>query len=309
MQENAEQDAEDAEQDAKIAEALKINKLIQDSDAGWAPVPKIDKIPGIIVPLEEKKILVEHKTGCIILTDAGNPITSNDPFVFDWENKIDMDVFRGHVGFYEGNIQHMYLDVKLNVTVGIGHLIENAAEAEKLPFYHRHSENLPFYRRHSSPHPLHVKNAFDKVLRNKEKAPDGASAFKDITHLDLDLNVIEVLFEDDVRSFIKQLYTEYPDFFSYPGSAKMGMLDLIYNMGKENFFYPKFPMFHDALKFRNWPRVAEESHRDNEINGVKNLKIEDRNIKVNGWFMDAMDKEPFFIDVDCPHKRLSQLVS
>lgn len=278
-----------------------LEALIRSGRAGWAPLPVGQTIPRIVVPQGAKQILVKSKTGCIILTDADEPITSVDPFVFDWADKINRGTFRNHVQIYEGNIQHMYLDAEFNVTVGIGHLLKDEAAAEALPFYRRHSRN-------NNPHPLHIGNAFKKVRKNTALAKSGALAFKDLTYLDLDLTDIEAIFEDDVRGFIEQLKGEYPDFFSYPGLAQMGMLDLIYNMGHVKFFKPNFRMFREALVFRNWLRVAEESHRDNEVNGVKNDKIEDRNIIVNKWFLDAMDVEPFFINVDCPYKRLSEFV-
>ena len=280
---------EDSQKDAKKAEASNIARLISAKRAGWANDSR-----------GSGSVLVERATGCVYLSFDGNSIRRQQRVQYQSADRIDKDKFRDHVGFFEGVVQHMYLDTEGNVTVGIGHLIKDVTAAEGLDFYRRQSK--------ANPHPVHIKNAFDLVRRNREKAEDGASAFKDITHLDLDLIVIEVLFEDDVRGFIEQLKIEYKDFLSYPGLAQMGMLDLIYNIGNERFFYPEFPMFHDALIFRNWLRVAEESHRDNEIKGVKNEKIEDRNIIVNKWFLDAMDKEPFFINVDCPYKSLSEFV-
>lgn len=87
------------------------------------------------------------------------------------------------------------------------------------------------------------------------------------------------------------------------------MLDLLYNIGNVRFFYPAFPKFHDALKFRNWIRVAEESHREEKINGKKNDKIAKRNDIVRDWFLDAVDDEPFFINTGCPYKSLSMFTA
>ena len=84
------------------------------------------------------------------------------------------------------------------------------------------------------------------------------------------------------------------------------MLDLIYNIGGKNFF-GGFPVFRKALILRNWIKVAEESHREEEINGEQNKTMERRNDVVRDWFLDAIKDEPFFLNPDCPPKRLSMI--
>ena len=136
MQENAE-DAEDAEQDAKNAEAVTINRLIQARLAGWANDPS-----------GTGSVLVERATGCVFWSFDGNPIRRQQREKFPPADRIDKGKFRNHVGFFEGVVQYMYLDIEGNVTIGIGHLIKDVAAAEELPFVRREYRNVP--------HPVHV---------------------------------------------------------------------------------------------------------------------------------------------------------
>lgn len=270
-------------------EALAVDALVKAGRAGWANVPS-----------GSGSVLVQRATGCVFLSSNGTPITSTVRIQFPTADRIDKGKFRNHVGFFEGVVQYMYLDVEFNVTVGIGHLIEDVAKAEALPFYRRQSK--------ANPHPVHVKNAFDKVRQNRALAQDGASAFEDITHLDLDLTVIEALFDNDVAGF-KKLFgsgtgQRFDDFWTYPAGAQLGMLDIAYTMGVHGFF-DSFPVFKIALETRNWLGAADQSGRKVLLDkqGKPGLMAE-RNKIVRGWFLDAIKDEPFFINRDCPQKPL-----
>lgn len=280
-----------------------VEKLIRKGVAGWAPVPD-EIIPGIVVPLGEKKILVERETGCIVLSDEGDPITSDDPVVFDRANKIDMGKYRAHVLDFEDHVTYMYLDCEGLVTVGLGHQIQKAENAVKMTFRYR---NQP-----GDVDVADIKTAYDAVMNSglkckhhtrfeKLAAIDSRIEFD----LDLDLNEIERMFDEDVRGFLKELNDKYHDFETYPASAQYGMLDLIYNIGNVGFFEPNFPKFREALAFRNWTELAEQSHRKEVINGKHNETMERRNLVVRDWFLKAIEDEPFFINTDCPYKSLS----
>ena len=270
-------------------EAIIVDGLVKDGRAGWANDPK-----------GTGSILVERATGCVFWSSDGNPIRRQQREKFPPADRIDKGKFRAHVGFFEGVVQYMYLDVKFNVTVGIGHLIEDVAKAEELPFYRRHSK--------ANPHPIHVKNAFDEVRRNRALAQYGASAFKDITQLDLDLTDIEALFDADIAGF-KKLFgsgtgQRFEDFWTYPAGAQMGMLDIAYTMGVHDFF-DGFPVLREALESRNWLKVADESGRKVKLDKQGNPGLmAERNVIVRGWFLDAFKDEPFFLNSDCPPKKL-----
>ena len=274
--------AGDSQEDAKKAEASNIAKLISADLAGWANDPNgTGSVP------------VERATGCVYLSFDRNSIRRQQRDKFPSADRIDMDKFRSHVGFFEGVVQHMYLDVEGNVTVGIGHLLKDVAAAEALPFHRRGPQNKP--------HAVHVKNAFNKVRRNQQKAKSGASAFKDITHIDLGFDDIEALFEADVRTVISELSQKnrFSEFLTYPGMVQLGMLDLAFNMGVPRFF-KLFTQFHDALKGRNWFEVANQSRRtekDRRGNLLENVQY--RNNVVQGWFLLAINEEPYYVNPNC----------
>ncbi len=279
--------ADNAQRDAKKTEALNVARLISAGRAGWANEPR-----------GTGSVLVERATGCVFLSSDGNPIRRPQRVRFQSAIRIDKGKFRNHVGIFEGVVQHMYLDVEGNVTVGIGHLLKDVTEAEELPFHDRESG--------LGSHSVHIENAFNLVLRNQDKAKDGAFAFKEITHIDLDFNAIEFLFDKDVAGFKGLLKSgnPFPDFMTYPAGAQLGMLDMAYTMGVAG-FYRGFPVLTEALKSRNWLKVADESGRRviSDIHGNPGL-MADRNKIVHGWFLEAFKDEPFFLNSDCPPKLL-----
>lgn len=272
-------------------DAPAVDKLVKAGRAGWANDPS-----------GTGSVLVERATGCVIQSSNGTPITrpQRDPYP---SVRLNKGKFRAHVGFFEGVVQYMYLDVEGNVTVGIGHLLKDVAAAEALPFYRRHSQQ--------NPHPVHVANAFNKVRSNLGLAKNGHTAFKDLTHLDLDLTVIEQIFEDDVRGFIRELKGRdgFTEFETFPALVQIGILDLAYNMGVRH-FYDEFKKFRAALKIRNWVKVADESRRsetDDKGNFLKS--VQNRNNIVQGWFLLAINEEPFFVNPGCPPKSLNMMPS
>ncbi len=288
-------------------QSQKLERLLSMRRAGWANLPETGSILGLTIPAGHRAILVEMATGCIILSDDGKPTTRAEPFQFRRAIRYDINVFKKHAIDFEGFAQHMYLDVKGNVTVGIGHLIPDAEAATRLNFHHRETngEVDDKHKRKGKVHAMHKRNAYLDVLTSK--ITNGSlKAFIDETHIDLDPVVIGDIFRNDVNNFIDELTHCFPDFETYPASAQLGMLDLIYNIGRAN-FCGGFPVFQKALKFRNWIKVAEESHRLEEINGKHNETMERRNEVVRDWFLDAIKDEPFFLNPECPPKNVSMV--
>ena len=288
-------------------QSQKLERLLSMNRAGWANLPESGLILGLTIPAGHRAILVEMATGCIILSDDGKPTTRAEPNQFRRAIRYDRNAFQKHAIDFEGFAQHMYLDVKGNVTVGIGHLIPDAEAATRLNFHHRETngEVDDKHKRKGKVDAMHKRNSYNLVLYSG--ITNGSPmAFKDVTHIDLDPVVIGDIFRNDVKQFIHELKAKFPDFETYPASAQLGMLDLIYNMGRKKFF-GGFPVFRMALEFRNWIKVAEESHRLEEINGEHNETMKRRNEVVRDWFLKAIEDEPFFLNPDCPPKRLSMI--
>ena len=187
-------------------------------------MPENESIPGIIVPAGEHSILVEPETGCIILSDAGDPITSDDPVIFDRADRINTNIYRAHVNDFEGHGTYMYLDCEGFVTVGLGHRIQKVEDAMKMTFHYR--------KKPGRLEEADIRIAFNAVLNSGLKCKDHTE-FRTLAAIDSrikfdfdrDLNEIESAFDEDVRGFLGELNDEYPDFETYPASAQYGMLD------------------------------------------------------------------------------------
>ena len=145
------------------------------------------------------------------------------------------------------------------------------------------------------------------MVKNSGLAGKDHTHFKNITHIDLSRTKIELLFNDDVRTFITELGHWFKEFETYPGSVQLAMLDMAYTMGTGRFFN-KFPKFGKALAFRNWIGVADESERspiDSNGNPIRNMP--QRNADIKGWILEAIRSEPYFINLKCPPKPLSMV--
>lgn len=275
----------------------KVERLVQVGRAGWANVPKTGLIPGVTIPAGMGSILVERDTGCIILSDEGKPTTRPGKDQFRRAIRYGFNEFEKHAINFEGFAPYMYLDVKGNVTVGIGHLIPDAEAATRLKFHHRTKKGKV--------DAVHKRNAYLKVL-NSGITNGSPEAFRDVTHIDLDPEVIGDIFKNDVNDFVYELiHTKgFTEFETYPGPAQRGVLDLAFNFGMPQ-FVSLYENFQAALSERNWVEVAEQSSRKPVIKGELNKKIQKRNEIVRGWFLEAIKEEPFFLNRNCPPKRLS----
>lgn len=160
-----------------------------------------------------------------------------------------LDDSLAHLEIFEGTVPWMYLDTRGFVTVGVGELLANSAKAETLAFldpegepctqdaivdeFNRVSDLVPakvaaFYRLPSSPVLPHA--AIDELLMN---------------HLDF---------------FDGQLAGRFANYASFPDPAKLGLLDMIYNLGQVGLFQ-HFPHFMAAVDKQDWLGAAANCHR------------------------------------------------
>jgi len=279
----------------KIKE-IDIDGLVKAGLAGWANVPKSRSFRSQFIPPEAGSVLVEPRTGCIILSDEGKVIARRGRKTFNRAIRFNLGQFRNHLSTFEGSISFMYLDSEGHVTVGLGHLLDDADEAKNLPFLRRRTNEFA--------HPKHIENAFNLVLKSGRQG-EPAENFKNITHIDLSRSAIELLFNADVIEFLPLIKSEFPDFETYPASAQLGMLDLAYTLGARG-LKDGFPVFGRALEFRNWIEVADQSGREakKDKKGNPNAKMVARNSIVRRWFLDAIKVEPFFLNPECSPKRI-----
>lgn len=264
-----------------------ISPLIKKGTVGWANLPK-----------GAGSVLVERATGCRILSPEGNLITSSLRIKFRRKIRYDSNAFKIHAIKYEGFAPYMYLDTEGLVTVGIGHQIKDVQAAMSLPFHDRKTK--------AQTKAIDKKKAYLKVL-NSGITNGSSTAFQNLTDIDLDPREIGRIFNNDVNIFIGELTqnNRFPDFDTYPGSAQRGILDLAFNFGVPEFFR-LYTMFRKALSERNWFEVANQSRRK-EVDDKNNLleNVQKRNNVVQGWFLLAINEEPFYINPQCPPKPLS----
>ena len=220
-----------------------VETLVADKRAGWV------KGPG-----KNMAVLVEAKTGCLLLDSKGKQITDSR-YRHPRMPPIDKGAFLQHLKTpgMELYVPYMYLDEKKNVTVGIGHLLEDADEATMLKFVERGTSKLA--------NKEDVKNAFNKV-KSSSLTPGIAHLFKNLTQIVISEADATVLALDDMEIFLSELKARkaYSDFHTYPPTAKLAVLDLAYTLG-----VPKTVNLYDdftaAVSHRNWKLAAQESDR------------------------------------------------
>lgn len=265
-------------------------------------------------PDQNMDVLVERSTGCVI-DPAGGIYTPRSPQIHhEREDRVDVAKFRAHVRKFEDYIQYMYRDSEGYVTVGLGHKFENVEEAKSLVFWKREIKVSETTRVRADA--ADVETAFNAVKKADLVMNSKATAFKNLKHnnIDLDINEIERLFISDVREFVRQLQTkkDFSDFDTYPAPVQLGMLDLLYTIGFKGFFGSKtdtgFEKLAGALKYRNWIEAAEETHRvDEDEAGEPNENMVNRNKVVRGWFLEAVKVDPFFVNPRCTINDISRV--
>ena len=186
-------------------------------------------------------------------------------------------------------VPYMYLDKKGYVTVGIGTLLEDAQEAKLLPFVER-GTNKPA-------HDNHVVNAFNKV-KNSGLAGSLYTVFEPLTSIEISEADAAAKAWKDARVFIEELKKQdfFREFDTFPVTAKMSLLDMIYTLGLTNLL-AIYKKFNPAVRRRDWRIAANESDRGSDVSAT-------RSQIVRQWFEQAAKQEPFFIDPACQPKRI-----
>ncbi len=192
-----------------------------------------------------------------------------------WERvKPSVDAFTFEVGALEGNVEHMYLDTRGNVTVGKGKLLSSAADAVTLPFTLRGTETL------ASEDEIRAEYAVIAAMQSDKGKV--ASYFEDFTTLTLSQSDIDKLVVDHMRGDLEALLRMFPEFGNYPLPAQIAIWDMIYNLGPSR-LRNLFPSMRQAILDSDWEEAANESHRDGPS--------EERNQLVFDLFMDAAQED------------------
>ncbi len=173
----------------------------------------------------------------------------------------------------EGNIEHMYLDTKGNVTIGIGMMLSNEEAAIELPFIIQ------------SPSGQQTATAFEirQAYRKIKLAPFGKNiregAFRPSSKNQYDKIYItkEVGGQNlkrRLREDIKNLRRKFDNFDSFPVGVRQALLDIEFNIGGRKFAREKWPALFDAIQRKDWKKAARESNR-RDIQPDRNRKVYD----------------------------------
>lgn len=174
---------------------------------------------------------------------------------------------------YEGKVNHLYLDSKGFVTVGVGHLLTSIEAAQKLPFL-----------RQSGGAASQEDIASEFLTIKQQEANRVASYYRQFTLLTLTDTSISELTREHIHRFYDELKIIYADFDTYPQEIRLALFDLIFNLGMTK-LRKKWPKLNACIAERDWVAAADNCQRRgiaNERNDyVKNLLLNSVDISIS----------------------------
>lgn len=147
---------------------------------------------------------------------------------------------------HEGSEQHMYLDGRDNVTVGVGHLCATSAEAARLPFVHA-SFNRPASE---------GEICFGWACL-KYQSPNLSKKIRTYAKLVLEQEDVAVLLQSDLIDVLNKTRLMFPDFDGFPAPARQAIVDMVFNLGG----LQAFPLLKDAIEHQDWNAAAAQCIR------------------------------------------------
>ncbi|HTW47412.1 MAG TPA: hypothetical protein VMD92_05660 [Acidobacteriaceae bacterium] len=151
---------------------------------------------------------------------------------------------------FEGVIPWMYLDTRGFVTVGVGEMLASASRAQALPFID------------SNANPV----TSDVILAEYNRVValpqgQGAGAYRADGSPTLSAASISSLLMAHVQYFDGQLSAKFANYAAFPDPAKLGLLDMIYNLGPQGLFVG-YPTFMGDVNNENWAGAAGQCYRN-----------------------------------------------
>ena len=160
-----------------------------------------------------------------------------------------LDDSLGYLKHFEGSIAWMYLDTRRFVTVGVGEMLPNAAAAQSLSFVDSSGQSVSQDA---------ILSDFNRV---SELAPgQSANSYRSSVSPVLLPNAIDSLLMNHVQYFDGRLRARFSAFDIFPNAAKLGLLDMIYNLGEKGLFNG-FPHFMGCVDKQDWSGAATNCHR------------------------------------------------
>ncbi len=168
---------------------------------------------------------------------------------------------------YEGRVEHMYLDTKGFVTVGIGHMLPSAEIAKDITFVNKLTGAVATKKE--------IEDEFALIKSKAYGAAYPARRFKSSTQLKITDSTINQLTNKHIASFESELKIIYGanEFSAYPENVKMALFDMIFNLGMSK-LKSGYPKFNKYIKAKDYKNAAMESHR-NGISAQRNQYVKD----------------------------------
>jgi len=176
---------------------------------------------------------------------------------------VDKNTLRSKMEKYEGKINHMYLDSKGLVTVGVGHLLKDLASAQKLNF--KKSNGMPASKDE-------IKADYETVKKQSKNRV--AIFYKKHAKLVLHEADINMLTNKHIDVFENELKRIFSGFLMYPIEVRYALFDIIFNVGMTD-LNNKWPNFKKAVKAQDWTKASKESNRKAPISAERNKYVKD----------------------------------
>jgi GH24 family phage-related lysozyme (muramidase) len=152
---------------------------------------------------------------------------------------------------FEGIVPWMYLDTKGFVTVAVGELLATPASALALAFVD--SGNQPST-------PAAIQTEYSRV----SALPPGkypAAFYRAPDSPTLPHPAVDALLLHRLTYFDGLLAQRFQSYSTFPEPAKLGLLDMIYNLGAPGLF-KTYPMFLSCVQNQNWVGAASQCQRN-----------------------------------------------
>jgi GH24 family phage-related lysozyme (muramidase) len=151
---------------------------------------------------------------------------------------------------FEGVIPWMYLDTRGFVTVGVGELLAAVGRAQALPFIDSNGNPVTTDV---------ILAEFNRVLALAKG--QAAGAYQTNGSPTLSASSISNLLMAHVQYFDGQLSARFANYAAFPDAAKLGLLDMIYNLGPQGLF-GGYPTFMSDVTNGNWAGAAAQCYRN-----------------------------------------------
>jgi len=248
-----------------------------------------------------KDPILVARDGAIILGLAGRPIQDSKPNPPKRFSEVSASAFMRDVEKREGRVSHFYYDTTKNITIGVGHKLEKS-ELGRLRMTWR-KDVPPIERRAgqtASGKDVHDEyKRFDRDIKPKITQTTTAADQTRYTALQLASGEADRLLRRDYREHRDPANRDFT-LSSLPPDVQMGLLDLYFQRGPNN-FRTKFSKMTDAIGRRDWKKAGDES---SVSNGTAN-----RNTARKAFFERAARLYPFHRSLTKKRKLLDLLLN